>query len=198
MNPDQTASFIRTLLKFIGGALVAHGLTKTASYINAEDTVGLLLAIIGWFTSHVAHAGDPTAPPSANGKTTLLALLILPALFFTGCAGLSSNTFSAEQAATAASDAALKSYATYWDAAYTNPTAYHRTTDALIAERAQVQAASVKVGSSIELVENLRESYATNSAVEPQLQAAVAALAQNSGSIVTYVTSLINVNTNIP
>jgi hypothetical protein len=199
MNQDQFFSLVRSLLKVIGAALAAHGLAQTAGIVNSEDFIGLVLVVAGFAWSHLTHA-TTDAPPnnssgtSSGGATTLLLLLLLPVLLLVnGCSSLSQNAYTAELAAASTSDAAMRGYATYWNQAAQNPSAYHRTLDGLQSERAAVEDASIRVGASIELVENLRESYATNSAVKPQLQAAMASLANNAGNIVAYVNSLMTV-----
>lgn len=80
MNTDQIASLLRSLLKFIGGLLVAHGLKTAAAVVNAEDTVGAIMTLGGFVWSHYKHSdANPKAPP-----TILLIVLLLPALSF-GC-----------------------------------------------------------------------------------------------------------------
>ena len=44
MNP-QLAEAIRSILKLAGMIAVAHGATKAAAFINAEDTIGAVLAL---------------------------------------------------------------------------------------------------------------------------------------------------------
>jgi len=93
MNQDQTMSLIRTFLKVIGGALMAHGATNAASWVNAEDTAGLILAISGFVSSHLTHSTGVEAgpPPSSNGTgtATKAGLILLGAgLLWGGCAAL--------------------------------------------------------------------------------------------------------------
>lgn len=84
MNSDQLNSLIRSILKIAGAALAAHGLTKAASIVNAEDTIGVVLTIVGAVWSHYQHAGtDKTKGTNAIG---VIVWLLLPALLFTGCA----------------------------------------------------------------------------------------------------------------
>lgn len=87
MNNDQIMSLVRSLLKLIGGALLAHGATKAAGWVNGEDAVGLILALIGFITSHVTHKDDSTTTPTAGAKVGLLAWAMLAlGIFATGCA----------------------------------------------------------------------------------------------------------------
>jgi hypothetical protein len=194
MNQDQINSLIRSLLKIAGTALAAHGLSTAASIVNSQDFVGAVLVGVGLIWSHFDNSNTPTGS-SGTGKsgtaTSLLVLCLLPALLLgSGCANVNQNAFTAELAAASTSDAAMRGYAAYWNQAIQNPAAYNRTTNGLVAERATVENDSIQIGASIALVESLRESYQTNSAVKPQLQAAVTSLAQNAGNIVSYVTGL--------
>ena len=194
MNLDQFNSLIRSLLKVAGAALAAHGLTAAASIVNSQDVIGFVLVLAGMAWSHFTHSDTDTGTNSTGKATALLLLLLLPALVFsTGCANVSQNAFTTELAAASTSDAAMRGYAAYWNQAIQNPPAFHRTTNDLASERAVVENASIKIGASIELVENLRASYATNAAVKPQLQAALVSLGQNTGNIIAYVNSLFNV-----
>ena len=202
MNTDQFQSLIRTALKVISTLALAHGLTNTSSLLNAPDVIGALTLVLTLIWSHYSHTGT-TSPPSQPGGSkpgggVLMVLLAAGLLTATGCANLSSNTFTAEQAAAATSDAALRGYAVYFDRAVTNPAAFQRTLDGLVTERATVQAASVKLGASLELVENLRASYATNAAVKPQLQAAADALASQAVNLVSVINQFVKINTNQP
>jgi hypothetical protein len=65
MNTDQIASLIRSALKIIGAALVAHGATKAAAIINSEDAIGLAIAIAGLAMSHFNHS---SVPPNSQGN----------------------------------------------------------------------------------------------------------------------------------
>lgn len=92
MNTDQINSFIRTLFKIVGSALVTHGMTKTGDLLNSEDIIGLVITIIGVLASHNWHKETaPTSPPSGSGGTSaggtaaLLVALGAASLLFTGC-----------------------------------------------------------------------------------------------------------------
>ncbi len=196
MNSDQISSLVRSLMKIIAGILAAHGLQDTATLLNTPDIISAALLIVSLLWSHFNHSAPATGNQGGIGVKLMLALA-LPALLFTGCAGVNNNTFAGERAAAATADASMRAYAVYWTKAEANPVAYHRTLAGLDSERATLEAASIKVGASIELVENLRAAYATNSAVQPQLNAAVSALASNAGEIVSLVNTFTSVtNTN--
>ena len=61
MNLDQLNSLIRTVLKVIGSALMTHGLTNYATFINSPDVIGLVLLVGGMIWSHYTHASSPTS-----------------------------------------------------------------------------------------------------------------------------------------
>lgn len=191
MNTDQLLSIIRTGLKVLSGILIAHGLQNTADVLNSADFIGSLLLIAGCLWSHFTHTS--AAPTDAGGNKVVLILAIgAAALFFTGCAkDLNQVAFKTEYAAAASSDAAMKGYAVYWKTAIQNPTNFNRTAQGLQTERKTLSDYSVKIGGAIELAENLRRAYATNSAVKPQLQSAVASLAINSAGIVATASSFL-------
>lgn len=82
MNSDQINSLIRSILKIAGAALAAHGLTKAAAIVNAEDTIGVAMTIVALVMSHASHGTDKTKGTNAMG---VFVWLLLPALLFTGC-----------------------------------------------------------------------------------------------------------------
>ena len=87
MNSDQLNSFIRSLFKIVGAALVTHGCTKAAGLVNSEDITGLVITIIGVLASHNWHT-DKTSPPlDSGGSSAGKALLVFAfaSLLFTGC-----------------------------------------------------------------------------------------------------------------
>lgn len=74
----QTQALIRSLLKIIGGALAAHGLTRAAAVVNAGDSIelvfGVVSAIAGYVLSHnkaaqIPVVAVPTGTISAAGNT---------------------------------------------------------------------------------------------------------------------------------
>ncbi len=93
MNIDQISSLVRTVLKWLGAYLIAHGYAKTGTFINAPDIIGALLTLVGLVWSHTNHADDSatTSKPSGtdgSGSGKLLSLLLLGALatfWLTGC-----------------------------------------------------------------------------------------------------------------
>ncbi len=201
MNTDQIASIVRTVLKIVSGILLAHGLGDTASIINTPDVVGLVVLLVSAIWSHFSHASPPdaTGGSSKAGGVGLLVSLGVASLLLTGCAGsLNKKAFDAEMTAATTAHVAMTSYGVYWDKAYANPTAFNRTPAALVTEREKVSAVSVKIGTGIEIVEGFRQSYATNSAIKPQLTAAITALSDNTGQLVPFVLSFINIQTNQP
>lgn len=196
MNNSQLQSIIRTALKIVSGLLLAHGLNQTASVLNTPDVIGALTLILSLLWSHWAHASAPDskAGAGAGGKTGLLLVLLSASFVFTGCSTLPENAFKAELAAATAGDAAMRGYSAYWNKAIANPPAYHRTADALNAEKEKICDASIKLGGSIELTESLRKSYATNSALATPLNAAVISLKSNAAQIVATTAMFLNLN----
>lgn len=67
MNQEQINSILRSLLKIIGSALAAHGLTGAANIVNGQDCIGVVLAVAGLVWSHYSH----TAPPAQPNKPTI-------------------------------------------------------------------------------------------------------------------------------
>ena len=119
-----------------------------------------------------------------------LAMLACLAVAAVGCASFSSRVFQLERAAASTADASMKSYAVYWQSAKKDPAAFHRTAEGLDSERKEVEALSVKIGTSIELTESLRKSYATNAAVRPALEAAMRTVGENLSNTIATVTRL--------
>lgn len=177
-------SLIRAALKIGAGYFIAKGITDDAT---AETIISGLVAIIAVLWG-VWHRG---ASAAAAAKVPLLLALGAAALFFTGCADLSGNAFKAEYAAAASSDAAMKGYAAYYTQAVATPEKFNRTANGLKTERQKLSDLSIKIGGAIELAENLRVAYATNSAVKPQLQAAVTSLTLNAAGIVATASSFL-------
>ena len=55
MNQPQINSLVRSLLKVAGTVLTAHGLTSTATWINSEDVLGMVVLLVGLWQSHQVH-----------------------------------------------------------------------------------------------------------------------------------------------
>jgi len=110
MNTDQLNSLLRSILKIIGAALVAHGLTNAGSLVNSPDVIGVILTIAGLVCSHYSAA----SPPSSGGGTSLplsvLLALLLPAAAIVGCASAPTNAYKSE----AATDATVRAAMTAW------------------------------------------------------------------------------------
>lgn len=149
--------------------------------------------VVGIFRAVLFGTNTPAKSDTATGnKLGLLLAIGAASIMFTGCANLNQNTFKAEHAAAATADAAMRGYGNYWQQAIAAPEKFNRTADGLKAERATLSDASIKIGASIELAENLRVAYATNAAVKPQLEAALLALSLNSAGIVTTASTFLN------
>jgi hypothetical protein len=56
MNKDQIVSLVTSVLKIAGAALAAHGATKAAAFINAEDVSGAIIAVVTVVYSHWYNA----------------------------------------------------------------------------------------------------------------------------------------------
>lgn len=72
MNQAQTTALVKGILNFVGGALVAHGATKAASIVNAEDTVGVVVFVVLWVYSHFfqhTNVKEATPTPMKDGTT---------------------------------------------------------------------------------------------------------------------------------
>lgn len=94
MNTDQTTSMVRSVLKVAGGILLAHGASKAAAVVNGEDSVGLVVTIVGFVWSHFSNSDNSIAkkadaiadkaPPvgSVTGMVLILGMLSLAAV---GC-----------------------------------------------------------------------------------------------------------------
>jgi hypothetical protein len=129
--------------------------------------------------------------PTGTGLGLWLMFWFGICLFVSGCAGsYDRQVFKIEAAAVGTADGAMKGYALYYKAATNNPAAFNRTLESLTLEREQAKALAVQVGAAGEMVETLRLSYATNSAVEPALKASVATLIANMENIVTFTTNV--------
>ena len=81
MNTDQFNSLIRSIIKIIGAALVAHGLTNAGSIVNSPDVIGVIMTIAGLVWSHYSLSGIPifgldALSSAAYGPEAALTLLI--------------------------------------------------------------------------------------------------------------------------
>jgi hypothetical protein len=87
LTPERLNSLFRGALKWAGGFLLAHHMTKSGSVIdaNAESIIGLGTTIAGFVLSHQWHG--PSASSSGGTVSSILfafAVLIAP-LGLTGC-----------------------------------------------------------------------------------------------------------------
>ena len=87
MNQNQVNSAIRSSFKIIGTLLAAHGAMKAASFFNAEDIIGAVLALVGLWASFNTHSCPPassgTLPQNNSSRGgSLLPLFLLAGIFF--------------------------------------------------------------------------------------------------------------------
>lgn len=94
MNSDQIASAVRGILKWLGGALAAHGAAKAAQVVNMPDVIelviGLVTTIVGFVMSHKWHADDSQPGGTLSGTVTKVGAIVLlcgMALGMVGCVG---------------------------------------------------------------------------------------------------------------
>jgi hypothetical protein len=112
MNTDQLNSFIRSILKIAGAALLAHGATKAAAIVNSEDVIGVILTLAGLIASHNWHA-VPDNGGAGTPKLSLLLALALPALMLTGCASAPTAAYKAESATAVTVETAMTAWGDY-------------------------------------------------------------------------------------
>lgn len=101
-----------------------------------------------------------------------------------GCVNFSTNLFRTEQTATGAAYTAYQGY--------TNGLG-NGTITVTQAERDAIKEARIKFAASVLTAEGWRQAYETNSAMQPQAQAALTALIQDSSNVV-YLINLVKVN----
>lgn len=103
MNQDQIDSLVRTALKIVAGAVIAHGGSQVlAGAINTPDVAelvtGIIMAILSAYASHKSNGVQPSTPaqPSKPIPPVVSAILltIVSIVFVTGCAYTKSNTYS--------------------------------------------------------------------------------------------------------
>lgn len=117
-------------------------------------------------------------------------LLLLPILLITGCASFVNDAQKSIYAASTLSDGTMKTYAVYWKW-QTNRLG---DTVALESQKKQVEAISIKVGSSLNVAQSTLDSYVanagTNTATKTVIQALVTTAVQNAGAIVGEISTL--------
>jgi hypothetical protein len=114
MNTDQLNSLIRSILKIIGAAFVAHGLTNAGSIVNSPDVIGVVLTLAGLIWSHYSASQPPSTPPSQPTlPLSVLLALLLPAAALVGCASAPTNAYKAEAATDATVSAAMTAWGSY-------------------------------------------------------------------------------------
>jgi hypothetical protein len=68
MNKDQIVSLVTSVLKITGAALAAHGATKAAAFLNAEDVIGAIIAVVTVIYSHWYNATPSMKPMDGIGN----------------------------------------------------------------------------------------------------------------------------------
>jgi hypothetical protein len=105
-------------------------------------------------------------------------LVSIAAVILIGCASFSTNTFRTEQTLTGIA------YTAY--VGYTNAL-FNGTLKISSDQSNEVRSARLKFAASVKTVDLWRTAYETNSAVQPQLQAALDALSQNTTNFVNLI-----------
>jgi len=111
-------------------------------------------------------------------KTLKKTIAVLVAAVLVGCASFSTNTFRTEQTLTGIA------YTAY--VGYTNAL-FNGTLKISSAQSNEVRTARLKFAASVKTVDLWRSTYETNSAVKPQVQAALDALTQNTTNFVDLI-----------
>lgn len=83
MNTDQLNSLIRSVLKIIGTALLAHGYTTAGTWLGAEEIIGAIIAVAGFIASHNWHK-DESQPPAPKFPVSSF-IILTSSLAFCGC-----------------------------------------------------------------------------------------------------------------
>ena len=190
MNSDQIKSIVRGVLKVLGGVLIAHGMSKTAGFLNADDTIGIIVALVGFIWSHASHksnegtgqSGPPTATPIIVGF-----LILSVAGFCAACASFSTNVFNAENLAADSAKTATHAFNQFYFASTNGAdvAAMKKLNDA----RDFIYSADKQLANSLSVVESLRATYALNSADtnKTALQIALSVAQSQASNIVWYV-----------
>jgi hypothetical protein len=207
MNRDQLLSLVRSLAKVIGAALISHGLTKAAAVVNAEDTIGLIVMIIGFVASHLTHsdsgAGSDTPPatgtatgisPSVGrpgGTRAILAAVgligIMGVMGPIGCVSFNANVFNSEKlavdGATAATHIFNQAYPTLTNGASVDKIA------SINSARDTLYSTDKKLSGTVSMLDSARAQYAlsANSTNKAQVQLLLSAVLSQSTNIVTLV-----------
>lgn len=176
MNDNQLGSLVRSALKILGAILMAHGATKYAAIINAEDTIGLIVTAVGLLASHNWHrtsSGGASDNSKTGGGANLLLALCAASLFFTGCAGVTAQQAAYRGAATTAVsvDTAMKAWGVYVATYHPGP-----------AVESQVKAAYEKYQAAMVIVCDAGKIYAasgTNSVASVKINQAIADAGQD-------------------
>lgn len=183
MNSDQLQSLVRTILKIGSGLLIAHGMTDTASALNAPDVIGALTLLVSLIWSHYSHgAATPPPPPTRPPPMGVLYILALAgALCVTGCASAPRVTYQATSTSAVTVETALKAYDVFAAAGKTTP-----------AQNAAVKAAYEKYQAAFALVCDAGAVYsATSTTNAPTASTALQAAIQNANQAIADLVALV-------
>ena len=159
MNASQLVNIILKVLTFIAGIAAAHGLAKYFTWVTNQEFIGILTLAVTALLSHFMHSSPPAnnATPPAGTITrggSLLSVLLLTgfcALMFTGCAGVSANTYKAETLTDTTVSTALHVWGDY--VAANHPP---------VTEELQVKALFEKIQAAELVIESTHELYLQN------------------------------------
>ena len=189
MNIDQVTSLVRSLMKIIGSALAAHGLTQAAGIVNGEDCIGVVLAIAGMVWSHWEHAAD-SAPPAGTNRAMLTWLMIAAMGLFGGSLMVSGCKSTPQQVAYQAAGTTAVTVETAL-AAYDQFAKAGKTT---VAQNLAVKNAYVKYQAAFAVLCDAGAAYAasggaTNAPVAAALEQATANANQSINDVIALVQS---------
>ena len=104
-----------------------------------------------------------------------------------GCATAAANAQKTEYALTQLADGAMKSWAAYHKLAAKDPASMGTTLDKLEQQHQQVNALAVKLSADLKALDSIIAAYATNSAAQPAVTAALNTVATEAPQILSLV-----------
>lgn len=85
MNKNQTLDHISSVLHLVAGALISYGFLKTGGLMNDAALPGIILAAVNLLLSHSYNSTPPPTGGVGVKSLTLLGLMTVTCLVFTGC-----------------------------------------------------------------------------------------------------------------